>query len=97
MLLGIHYLKVLTNNLPIMSTKNKSILNLVVKGGNILDSSILFFKIMIHYVIYIHINNLVFNLKINLIMPHQLIALIILIISNNHVSYLNFFLFILMI
>jgi len=51
MLLGIHYLKVLTNNLPVMSTKNKSILNLVVKGGNILDSSIVFLKIMIHNVI----------------------------------------------
>jgi len=47
--------------------------------------------------LYIHINNLVFNLKINLIMSHQLIALIILIISNNHVSYFKLFLFILII
>jgi hypothetical protein len=47
--------------------------------------------------LYTHINNLIFNLKINLIMPRQLIALVILIISNNHVRYFKLSLFILII
>jgi hypothetical protein len=39
--------------------------------------------------LYIYINNLIFNLKIKILMPHQLVALIVLIIFDNNFNNFN--------
>jgi hypothetical protein len=64
-----------------------------INGGNILDFPIVPKNNFIMS-LYIHLNNLIFNLKIKLIMSRQIIALVILIISDNHVSHIIFVTFV---